>query len=275
MTVILEPNAGVKLTTVREDKQIRHISFVEEPLKKSCAETGTDSKSTSKPSKWNLAVLPRVSIPSKRLGTASKLKLLDTIQASSLVESVDQPESTIEVIPEENQPAVKSRLPATQQLSSAKVQEEPYLTKRKHISHRSLTLRNPILNQHEQSSNMHDGIQFRSFLKSKSEGTRTIERNSSVAVNLPQREQRSGVGSFTRQNTIQVVSDVQGVLTDILRDIIPKPNRSSPLLEKHFETTDVRYNYLKDIEDTPKPKRTLSEKRNTVKGNIFFYRHFD
>lgn len=28
---------------------------------------------------------------------------------------------------------------------------------------------------------------------------------------------------FSRQNTIQVVSDVQGVLTDILLDIVPYP----------------------------------------------------
>ena len=266
-TMTSESSVDSKITSAREDKQIRHISFVEEPLKKSCPETGTDSKSTSKASKWNLAVLPRVSIPSKRLGTGSKPKLLDTIQASSFIDSVDQPESTIEVIPEEKSPAVKSRQPRP--LPSNRAQEPSHMTKKKNFGQRSMTLRNPILKQQEHSSDIDDGPHFRSFLKSKSESARNSER-SGTNYSLPQREQRAGPGPFTRQNTIQVVSDVQGVLSDILRDIIPKPNRSSPLSDNNFDDTDVRYNYLIDSEDTPKPKRTLSEKCKTVKGKLFF-----
>lgn len=35
------------------------------------------------------------------------------------------------------------------------------------------------------------------------------------------------VRRFSRQNTIQVVSDVQGVLSDILRDIVPSSSKTS------------------------------------------------
>lgn len=265
--VTLEPNTDIK-QSVREDKQIRHISFVEESPRMSCLETGTDTKSSSKSSKWNLAVLPRVSIPSKRVGTGSKPKLLDTIQASSLIDSVDQPENTTEVTPEEKIQAVRNRPPTIRQLSSSKVQEFPQLIKRKNMGQRSMTLRNPISKQHEHSSNIPESSHLHSLMKSKSESARNGERNSSTGISVSQRAQRSGAGPFTRQNTIQVVSDVQGVLTDILRDIIPKPNRSSPLSENFSDTTDVRYSYLRDVEETPKPKRSLSEKRKTVKGKI-------
>ena len=272
----LEPVVD-KLTTVREDKQMRHISFVEEPLKKSCPEVGADSKNNSKSSKWNLAVLPRVghlSIPSKKTNTTTKTKLLDTIQAScSLSDSFHEPESAIQVIPEEPAPppppppAVKSK-PKKEDSAPVKIQPSSPSIRRKYMAQRSMTLRNPMMKQREYSIDASDGSQFCSLLKSHGGQARKSERNSYATIKIPQRDQRSGAGRFSRHNSIQVVSDVQGVLTDILRDIIPKPNRTTPLSDNPFDSTAVQYGYLRD-EETPTPKRTSSVKTKSAKGKIF------
>ena len=244
----------------RDDKQPRHISFLDETANEKTKRDYVPvdpPKPRGKNARWTLAVLPggRSAVGASKLG---RTRLLNTIvqasSSSSAIDSLEHPEPPPPPPPLPPTPpfwqAVKPPppppSPPPRPLVPPPRPPAPNFAagfsnmRRKKMSRRAMTMRPEDSPSSVPETDVpYRPVQhFRSMIKQPWHHRSGCDLAQQSQPSLPPTSKfsRQTTGPtvaavpsrrFSRQNTIQVVSDVQGVLSDILRDIVPGNSKSS------------------------------------------------
>lgn len=220
------------------DEKPRHISFLDEKSneKKRDYVPPDPPKPRGKSARWTLAVLPG---RGSGAGKPGRTRLLNTIiQASSSSSAIDSLEHS-------EPPPPPPPLPPTPPFWQSKVTQlhpplrppvpprpqAPHfpglnIRARKKLPRRALTMRpEDSPSSIPETDVPYRPVQhFRSMIKQPWHRSGDVCREAPTPPAAKYGRQMTGPAAgrrFSRQNTIQVVSDVQGVLSDILRDIVP------------------------------------------------------
>ena len=248
------PSASSPPSQARDDKQARHISFVDETnVEKKRDYVPVDPpKTRGKSARWTLpGMVGRANETSTKINK-SRLSRLNTIKqassSSSAIDSIEQAEP----------PPLPPPLPPTPpfwQSSKPSVSPPPRPLapprppaphfpglgiRRKKPPRRAQTMRaDDSPSSIPETDVPYRPVQhFRSMIKQPWHWSGELgqQQQQQQSSNPPSSSKSRPIGPggvplsgrrFSRQNTIQVVSDVQGVLSDILRDIVPSSSKSS------------------------------------------------
>lgn len=236
---------------MRDDKQARHISFLDETLpdKKRDYVPIDPPKSRGKSARWTLPGMVAKTSEAAKLGK-TRVSRLNTIKqassSSSAIDSLEQAEPSPPIPPplpptppfwQSSKPtACPSPPPRPQPPLRPPAPHFPGLgMRRKKPPRRAQTMRpedSPC--SVPETDVPYQPIQpFRSMMKQPWHWSSQIGQQSSPPPSSSKSRTMGPAGGphagrrFSRQNTIQVVSDVQGVLSDILRDIVPGSKTSN------------------------------------------------
>lgn len=243
------PSVSPPPSQTRDDKQARHISFVDETNaeKKRDYVPVDPPKTRGKPVRWTLpGMVGRASEPSKI--NKSRLSRLNTIKqassSSSAIDSIEQAEPPPPLPPPlpPTPPFWQSSKPAPSPPPRPLAPPRPPAPhfpglgiRRKKPPRRAQTMRadDSPCSVPETDVPYRPVQHFRSMIKQPFHFSGDLNQQSPTPPPSSKTRPIGPVGvplagrRFSRQNTIQVVSDVQGVLSDILRDIVPSSKSSS------------------------------------------------
>ncbi|KAI9565781.1 hypothetical protein GHT06_009575 [Daphnia sinensis] len=244
------PPPSTPPSQTRDDKQARHISFLDEtlPEKKRDYVPADPPKARGKSARWTLPGMVSKTSEAAKLGK-TRLSRLNTIKqassSSSAIDSLEQAEPPPPLPPPlpptppfwQSSKPCPSPPPRPQAPPRPPAPHFPGLgMRRKKPPRRAQTMRpeDSPCSVPETDVLYHPTAQpFRSMMKQPWHWSSDLVQQSATPP-LSSKSRPTGPAGgphagrrFSRQNTIQVVSDVQGVLSDILRDIVPNSKTSS------------------------------------------------
>ncbi|XP_059350446.1 uncharacterized protein LOC130696505 isoform X5 [Daphnia carinata] len=243
------PPASTPPSQMRDDKQARHISFLDEtlPEKKRDYVPVDPPKVRGKSARWTLPGMVSKTSEAAKLGK-TRLSRLNTIKqassSSSAIDSLEQAEPPPPLIPSlpptppfwQSSKPCPSPPPRPQAPPRPPAPHFPGLgMRRKKPPRRAQTMRpeDSPCSVPEADVPYQSDQSFRSMMKQPWHwSSDLVQQSTTPPLSSKSRPSGPAVGPhagrrFSRQNTIQVVSDVQGVLSDILRDIVPNSKTSN------------------------------------------------